>query len=70
MNIHVPETIKQKYPQVEFRGLPKPFKKRTVIRAINHVTQMNFLYSFEEDFFWSINNGFSNMDVPDWFITQ
>lgn len=70
MNVHVPMTIQSKYPQVEFRGVPRQFNGRTVIRSTNHFTQMNFLYSFEEDFFWLINSGFSNMDVPDWFIQK
>jgi hypothetical protein len=45
MNIHVPEELKIKYPQYEFRG-----KQREINNRI--VTEQTFFYSFEEDFFW------------------
>lgn len=65
MNIHVPETIRKKYPNMEFRGKPRSMKGRTVIEATNHAIGMNFYYSFEEDFFW-----FTNCEIPDWFMKQ
>jgi len=65
MNIHVPEEIRRKYPNMEFRGKPKPMKGRTVIRAVNHATGMNFYYSFEEDFFW-----ITDMGMPDWLMQK
>jgi len=65
MNIHVPETIRKKYPNMEFRGKPRSMKGRTVIEATNHAIGMTFYYSFEEDFFW-----FTNCEMPDWFMKQ
>jgi hypothetical protein len=50
---------------MEFRGKPKPMKGRTVIRAVNHATGMNFYYSFEEDFFW-----ITDMGMPDWLMQK
>jgi hypothetical protein len=52
MNIHVPEEIKKKYPQYEFRGKQREINDRIVIEAYNPVTEQTFYYSFEEDFFW------------------
>ncbi len=63
MNIHVPEEIRNKYPHMEFRGKKRILKNRTVIEAYNHATNMNFFYSFEEDFFWM-----TNCELPDWKI--
>lgn len=65
MNNHVPEEIKNKYPNIEFRGKPRIINNRTVIEANNHATGMTFFYSFDEDFFWS-----ANCEIPDWFITR
>ena len=65
MNIHVSEEIRKKYPNMEFRGKPRSIKNRTVIEAINHATNMNFYYSFDEDFFW-----FTNCEIPDWFMKK
>ena len=65
MNIHVPEEVRNIYPNMEFRGKPRTIKNRTVIEAINHTTDMNFYYSFEEDFFW-----FTNCEMPDWMIRK
>ena len=50
---------------MEFRGKPRTIKNRTVIEAINHTTDMNFYYTFEEDFFW-----FTNCEIPDWMIRK
>jgi hypothetical protein len=63
MNIHVPEEIRNKYPHMEFRGKKRILKNRTVIEAYNPATNMNFFYSFEEDFFW-----ITNCELPDWKI--
>jgi hypothetical protein len=63
MNTHVPQEIKDKYPNIEFRGTPIEIKNRTVIKAENHATGMSFYYSFAEDFFW-----FRGVEMPDWFI--
>lgn len=52
MNIHVPEELKKKYPQYEFRGKRRKINDRIVIEAYNPVTEQTFYYSFEEDFFW------------------
>ena len=52
MNIHVPEEIKQKYPNMEFLGKRRVINNREVIKAYNPVTEQTFYYSFEEDFFW------------------
>lgn len=52
MNIHIPEEIRSKYPHMEFRGKQREINNRIVIEAYNHVTEQNFFYSFEEDFFW------------------
>ena len=52
MNIHVPEELKIKYPQYEFRGKQREINDRIVIEAYNPVTEQTFFYSFEEDFFW------------------
>jgi len=65
MNIHIPEEIRNKYPNMEFRGKSRSIKNRTVIEAINHATNMNFYYSFDEDFFW-----FANCEIPDWFMKK
>ena len=65
MNIHVPEEVRNRYPNIEFREKPRTIKNRTVIEAINHTTDMNFYYSFEEDFFW-----FTNCEIPDWMIRK
>ena len=65
MNIHVPEEVRNRYPNMEFCGKPRTIKNRTVIEAINHTTDMNFYYSFEEDFFW-----FTNCEMPDWMIRK
>jgi hypothetical protein len=65
MNIHVSQQIMDKYPNMEFRGKPIQIKNRTVIKAENHVTDMSFWYSFEEDFFW-----FTNCEMPDWMIKK
>ena len=53
MNIHVPEEIKIKYPQYEFRGKQREMNNRIVIEAYNPTTEVTFFYSFEEDFFGS-----------------
>jgi len=65
MNMHVPEEIRLKYPQMEFRGKQRKLHNRTMIDAENHQTGMSFYYSFEEDFFW-----FKNCEIPDWFIKK
>jgi len=52
MNVHVPEELKIKYPQMEFRGKPRILNDRKVIEAYNHAIGQSFFYSFEEDFFW------------------
>ena len=46
MNIHVPEDLKNKYPQYEFRGKIRTIKDRPVIEAYNPVTEDTFFYSF------------------------
>jgi hypothetical protein len=51
MIIHVPDNIKQKYPNFEFRGRQKEVKGRIVIDAFNRATDQSFQYSFDEDFF-------------------
>lgn len=61
MNIYVLEELKQKYPQIEWRGKPKTLVDRTVIEAYNPATNMSFWYSFEEDFFW-----LRNTELPNW----
>jgi hypothetical protein len=48
---------------MEFRGKKRILKNRTVIEAYNHATNMNFFYSFEEDFFWM-----TNCELPEWKI--
>jgi hypothetical protein len=65
VNIHVPEEIKKKYPNMEFRGKPRQMKGRTLIEAVNHHIQITYYYSFEEDFFW-----FAGSEIPDWFIRK
>jgi len=50
---------------MEFQGKPRQIKGRTVIEATNHATDMDFYYSFDEDFFW-----FKNCEIPDWFIKK
>ena len=65
MNIHVSDEIRNKYPNMEFRGKPRNMKNRTVIEATNHAIGMNFYYSFEEDFFW-----FTNCEMPDWMMKK
>ena len=60
MNIHVPDHIKQKYPNFEFTGKQKEVKGRIVIDACNHTTDQSFQYSFDEDFFWFAGQ------IPDW----
>ena len=52
MNTHVPDEIKDKYPQMEFRGKQRILKDRVVIEAYNPTTNTNYFYRFEEDFFW------------------
>jgi hypothetical protein len=52
MNVHVPKEISDKYPNMEFRGKKRNLKDRIVIEAFNPITNQNFYYSFEEDFFW------------------
>lgn len=63
MNIHVPDNIRDKYPQMEFRGKPFDYKNRKVIKAVNHTINQHFTYSFEEDFFW-----FRDCEIPDWYV--
>ena len=46
MNIHVPEEIKIKYPQYEFRGKRREINDRIVIEAYNPFTEQTFHYSF------------------------
>ena len=65
LNTHVSKEIKEKYPNMEFRGKPRIIKGRTVIEAVNNSLGMYFYYSFEEDFFW-----FKNCEIPDWFIKK
>jgi len=65
MNIHVPEEIRQKYPNMEFRGKPRQIKGRSVIEAVNHATDMRFYYSFDEDFFW-----FVDCEMPEWLMRK
>ena len=65
MNIHVPEEIRNKYPNMEFRGTPITIKNRKVIKAENHATGMSFYYSFDEDFFW-----FRGLEIPDYILTK
>jgi len=62
-NIHVSDEIRKKYPQMEFRGKSYEYKNRKVIRSINHTTNQQFIYSFEEDFFW-----FRDCEIPEWRI--
>lgn len=64
MNIHVPESLKQKYPNLEFTVKPKEIRNRIVIAAKNHSTGQCFQYSFDEDFFW-----FSGQ-IPDWKLPK
>ena len=64
MNIHVPEDIKNKYPQYEFRGKIRTIKDRPVIEAYNPVTEDTFFYSFEEDFFWFAG------EIPDYKLQK
>ena len=52
MNVHVPEELKSKYPNMEFRGKQRILNGRTVIEAYNHAIGQSFFYSFEDDFFW------------------
>jgi hypothetical protein len=65
MNVHVPDDIRQKYSNFEFRGKPFNLKGRTLIEAINHATEIKHYYSFEEDFLWH-----SNCELPEWFIKK
>jgi hypothetical protein len=65
MNIHVPQQIIDKYPNMEFRGKPYAKDGRTVIRAENHSTGQSFWYSLEEDFFW-----FTDCEMPKWLIKK
>jgi len=37
MNIHVPEEIKKKYPQYEFRGKQREINDRIVIEAYKYL---------------------------------
>jgi len=64
MNIHVPEELKIKYPQYEFRGKRREINDRIVIEAYNPVTEQSFYYSFEEDFFWMAGQ------VPDYKLQK
>lgn len=64
MNIHVPDEIRDKYPNLEFRGKQRIMRNRSVIEAYNHATGMHFFYSFEEDFFWFPDQ------IPDWKLTK
>ena len=59
-NIHVPEHISKKYPNMEFRGKRKIILDREVIEAYNPTTNQRFWYSFEEDFFWFTDQ------IPTW----
>lgn len=53
MNIHVPDEIKQKWPQYEFIGTPFIYKDgRKLIRAHHKALEVTHYYSFEEDVFW------------------
>lgn len=63
MNTHIPDELKRKYPQMEFRGKPKIVEDRKVISAVNHATDQHFYYSFDEDFFW-----FKDSGIPNWRI--
>jgi len=63
MNTHVPDELKLKYPQMEFRGKPRIISGKKVIAAKNNSTDQHFYYSFDEDFFW-----FKNCEIPDWYI--
>lgn len=65
MNTHVPDNIRNKYPNMEFVGKPMIIKDRTVIKADNPSTDMKFWYSFDEDFFW-----FRSDEMPDWKMTK
>jgi hypothetical protein len=60
MNIHIPDELRLKYPNMEFVGKRKNRNGRTIIRARNHATGLNYYYSFEEDFFWSVNSKMSD----------
>ena len=64
MNIHVPEDLKNKYPQYEFRGKIRTINDRPVIEAYNPVTEDTFFYSFEEDFFWFAG------EIPDYKLQK
>jgi hypothetical protein len=64
MNIHVPQEILEKYPNMEFRGKPRIMKNRSVIEALCPATDDTFFYSFEEDFFWIPDS------IPDWKLKQ
>jgi hypothetical protein len=53
MNIHVPDNIKEKWPNYEFTG--KPIKLRdgkTYMRAYSKCFEKTHLYCFEDDWFW------------------
>lgn len=63
MNIHVPEQVRKKYPNFEFKGRTFNRNNRKLIRAVNHNIGKSFYYSFDEDFFWM-----SNTIIPDWKI--
>ena len=64
MNTHVPDNIKNKYPQIEFRGKQRILKDRVVIEAYNPTTKTNYFYSFEEDFFWFAG------EIPDYKLPK
>ena len=64
MNTHVPDNIKNKYPQMEFRGKRRILKDRVVIEAHNPTTNTYYFYSFEEDFFWFMG------EIPDWKLPK
>ena len=64
MNVHVPEEIRKKYPNMEFRGKKRIINDRTVIEAYNHAIEQNFYYSFEEDFFWFVG------EIPDYKLPK
>ena len=62
-NIYVTEEIREKYPQMEFRGKVIERNGRKLIKAINHTVDLHYYYSFDEDFFW-----FNDCEIPEWRI--
>lgn len=65
MNIHVPDSIRDKYPNFDFRGKQFVRKNRTMIEAYHTALGKTFYYSFEEDFFW-----FADCELPDWMMKR